>query len=161
MHFAIKEMNEKHAKEISTWTYNEPYTIYDGDESEEFTKEITDGSYFSVVDENGDLVGYYCYGESAQVPAGKLYGVYIEGMLDVGLGMRPDLCGKGNGYDFFVNGLKFAQSKYSSMKFRLTVAAFNERAIKLYEKIGFVKTDTFVRALSEGDITFLVMVLEV
>ncbi|MCD4711734.1 MAG: GNAT family N-acetyltransferase [Clostridiales bacterium] len=161
MHFTIKEMNENHAKEISTWTYKEPYNIYDGDDSEEFTKELMDGSYFSVVDENSDLIGYYCYGESAQVPAGKLCGVYAQELLDVGLGMRPDLCGKGNGYDFFVNGLKFAQSKYSSKKFRLTVAAFNERAIKLYEKIGFVKTDTFVRAHSEEDSTFQVMVLEI
>lgn len=162
MQFNINEMSENHAKEISAWTYNEPYSIYDGDGSEEFIKELMDGSYFSVVDENDDPIGYYCFGVSAQVPAGKQYQVYDDvGFIDVGLGMRPDLCGKGNGYVFFINGLKFAENEFSSKKFRLTVAAFNERAIKLYEKIGFIKTVTFVRELSDGNTTFLVMELEI
>lgn len=162
LHFKINEMSENHAKEISTWTYNEPYSIYDGDGSEEFIKELIDGSYYSVIDKNDDLVGYYCFGVSAQVPAGKQYQVYDDvSFIDIGLGMRPDLCGEGNGYGFFNNGLKFAESKFSSKKFRLTVAAFNHRAIKLYEKIGFIKKVTFVRELSDRNITFLVMELEI
>lgn len=162
MHFNINEMSENHAKEVSTWTYNEPFSIYDGDGSDEFIKELMDGSYFSVADENNDLVGYYCFGVSAQVPAGKQYQVYDDvDFIDVGLGMRPDLCGKGNGYKFFINGLKFAENKFSSKKFRLTVAAFNERALKLYEKIGFVKTAKFERVHTDGNIPFIVMELEI
>lgn len=161
MHYIVNEMNENHAREISTWTYEEPYNIYDGDGSEVFIKEMMDGSYFSVVDENCDLVGFYCFGLSAQVPAGNLYKVYDEVMLDIGLGMRPDLCGKGKGYDFFVNGLKFAGINYSSKKFRLTVTEFNDRAVKIYKKIGFKRTAAFERELSDGKVTFLIMVLEI
>ena len=35
-------------------------------------------------------------------------------------------------------GLAFGREKYHAERFRLSVAAFNRRAIKAYEKCGFV-----------------------
>ncbi|WP_442871699.1 GNAT family N-acetyltransferase [Anaerocolumna sp. MB42-C2] len=58
-------------------------------------------------------------------------------MLDIGLGMKPILCGKGYGYSFVKSGLDFAQGNFNIKQIRLTVAAFNTRAIRIYEKIGF------------------------
>lgn len=71
--------------------------------------------------------------------------------------MRPDLCGNGEGYDFFLEGIRFAENKFLSKKFRLTVASFNKRAIRLYERIGFKKTVTFERKNLDDSMIFLVM----
>lgn len=58
-------------------------------------------------------------------------------MLDMGLGMKPILCGKGYGYAFAKSGLDFAKGNFNIKQIRLTVAIFNTRAIRFYEKIGF------------------------
>jgi len=160
MQYTIKEMIRNYAMEISNWTYTEPYNIYNGDRGEAFIEELLTGSYFSVSDENDKVVGFYCFGDAAQVPVGNQYQAYDDrSFLDIGLGMRPDLCGKGKGYEFFLEGLNFVQHKLSVKKFRLTVVAFNKRAIKLYEKIGFKVTGTFERKNKDDSMVFVVMVL--
>lgn len=47
----------------------------------------------------------------------------------------PDLCGLGGA--FLSLCLRFAQETYGASRFRLSVAAFNQRAIKVYQKAGF------------------------
>ena len=101
-------------------------------------------AYHSVYDERGDLTGYFCFGEDAQVAAGKRLGLYeVEPALDVGLGMRPDLTGMGLGEEFVHAGLRFARETYSPPAFRLTVATFNQRAIRVYERAGFEIVERF------------------
>src|ERR671920_1320993 len=101
-------------------------------------------SYHSVCDERGVLTGYFCFGEDAQVASGRRLGVYkVEPALDVGLGMSPDLTGSGLGEEFVHAGLRFARETYSPPAFRLTVAAFNHRAIRVYERAGFETVETF------------------
>ena len=39
--------------------------------------------------------------------------------------------------------MEHAKNKYGSQKFRLTVADFNIRAIKTYEKVGFKEIGVF------------------
>jgi ribosomal-protein-alanine N-acetyltransferase len=100
--------------------------------------------YHSVYDERGDLVGYFCFGEDARVAAGRRTGVYErEAALDVGLGMRPDLTGRGLGEEFLHASLRLARETYSPQAFRLTVATFNRRAIRVYEKAGFRAVEKF------------------
>jgi ribosomal-protein-alanine N-acetyltransferase len=114
--------------------------------------------YHSVYDERGGLTGYFCFGEGAQVAAGKRLGVYeVEPALDVGLGMRPDLTGMGLGAEFLRAGLRIAREIYSPPAFRLTVAAFNHRAIRVYERAGFETVETFDAATRGADREWLLM----
>jgi RimJ/RimL family protein N-acetyltransferase len=160
MELFIKQMNYNEAKQISEWVYEEPYSIYSMDESDNCIKELLNGYYFSVIDSENNLIGYYCFGESAQVPVGNQFGVYdSRDIIDIGLGIKPNLCGQGLGLDFFSNGLDFARNKLSAKGFRLTVASFNERAIKVYEKLGFRKVNSFKRVSENGEIEFWVMIL--
>lgn len=161
MSYIIKHLEVKEAKEILKWKYEEPYSIYSFTESEEELEELMDGSYYSVKNENGTLIGYYCYGKSAQVPAGNEYGIYNNTeFLDFGLGMRPDFTGQGSGGEFVLQGINYAKEKFNAKNIRLTVAAFNERAVRVYEKNGFKKGKVFERRGKQGNLQFVTMSFE-
>lgn len=137
-----RAMSENFAKEILSWQYDIPYDFYNNELTDETMSEILNGTYVAIVDEDNQLVGYYCTGISSQVPAGKEYSAYIENMIDIGLGMKPNLTGKGNGESFFNWILQEIEST-TRLPLRLTVATFNNRAIKLYENAGFNKLISF------------------
>lgn len=160
MELTIREMTNKEAKEICTWKYNDIYSFYNMDE--DGMDELMNGSYYSAFNEDNRLIGFYCFGESAIVPAGNSVGAYNDqGYLDIGLGMMPELCGKGSGAIFMIKGLEFAKEKFNINKFRLTVAIFNKRAVKVYEKLGFNKDMLFNRVTNGSSTTeFITMKLE-
>ncbi len=131
-------LTKEEAMEINTWTYEEPYSLYSFSGEKEVIEELLDGTYYGCCDDQGDLIGYFCFGANAQVPGGRdanLYGG--EDVIDIGLGMKPALTGKGIGKEFFQAGIGFATKEFNAKMFRLSVATFNTRAITLYKNIGF------------------------
>lgn len=149
MQLCIKNMNEKLASEILTWKYEKPYDFYNNELTDDAMNELLDGSYNALINESKELFGFFCIGKSAQVPTGHLHGVYAEGYVDMGLGMNPGLVGKGNGFDFCSFILQYIQENYKDTLIRLTVAKFNQRAIHLYAKLGFVKDQEFSTDFAE------------
>jgi [ribosomal protein S18]-alanine N-acetyltransferase len=135
--YTLRQITRADAEEISTWRYPEPYATYNGNPSAIPGLLEPRYNYHSVFDGAGDLVGYFCFGADATIPEGRKRGLYGDEALDVGLGMRPDLTGRGLGPEFVLAGLRFAREMFSPPAFRLTVAAFNLRAIAVYEKVGF------------------------
>jgi len=147
LQFFIREMNEIHATDILSWKYDPPYDFYNNELCDESLKELLDNTYYSIVNNQEELVGFFCIGASAQVPKGHDYGAYLDKCIDVGIGMKPELTGKGLGTEFFSMILNQLQQENHS-PLRLTVAKFNVRAIHLYEKLGFEKVMEFT-ALTE------------
>lgn len=132
--------------------------MYDGDPASVASLLEPRYHYHSVYDDDGELAGYFCFGEDARVPAGRQLGVYErEQALDVGLGMRPDLAGRGLGLEFVLAGLRFARESYSPPAFRLTVAASNRRAVRVYERVGFETVESFGARTPEGGREWLLM----
>jgi [ribosomal protein S18]-alanine N-acetyltransferase len=151
-------MNAATATQIISWKYPDQYSLYNLADNNECRGELLDGTYFSATDDMGELVGFYCFGASAQVPAGMVLGLYCgDGVLDIGLGIKPELCGQGNGLAFLQAGMAWAQQWYQPLGFRLTVAAFNQRAISVYERAGYQKTALFRSAATADVIDFWVM----
>lgn len=62
------------------------------------------------------------------------------------------------GKDFISFGLEFARNTFNSETFRLTVATFNKRAIKVYQGAGFREAYLFIRSRNNQDTEFMVMV---
>lgn len=138
--FTIRPMTKRNAWEISSWKYDGIYSFY----NRPITNEPSvDGDTpidksFVVYDNDGTLIGHFHFGHDGQIPTIENF-EYTSDFLDVGLGLNPKLCGQGYGVQFTVFVIGFAKQHYGSKKFRLSVAAFNERAQKVYEKIGFKK----------------------
>jgi len=145
-------MTESVARDILGWRYDAPYAFYNADPAtiDDDLLELLGGSYWSAHDASGRLVGFFTAGPSAQVPGGHLHGVYTQDALDVGLGMRPDLTGRGAGLQFVLAGLEFLREERTPVAFRLAVAVENVRAIRVYERAGFVRVTAFSSPVSGG-----------
>ncbi|WP_347550872.1 GNAT family N-acetyltransferase [Pseudalkalibacillus hwajinpoensis] len=155
--YQIYPMTREAAREIQKWVYEKPYSLYCFSGDDEELDELMSGSYVSVWNDN-HLVGYFCFGEPAKVPAGIKEGVYEENHIDIGLGMHPTETGKGKGLTFLQAGLDYAIRAHLASSFRLTVASFNQRARKVYEREGFGYIQSFVNHTGERPIPFDVMV---
>ena len=57
--------------------------------------------------------------------------------MRLGLGMRPDLTGRGLAQPFIAAGLEYARREWRPRTFRLWVASWNERALRAYRRAGF------------------------
>jgi [ribosomal protein S18]-alanine N-acetyltransferase len=126
---------------MATWRYPPPYDFYDGDLEPVHNPE----RYFAALDENDELVGFYYF--EPKPPD-----------LDYGLGLRPDLTGRGLGLDFFLAGLAFARERYRPRRVFLHVAEFNVRAVRVYERAGFHVVSSHVRFFERfGEVPFLTM----
>lgn len=145
MQLRFAPLTHAQALDVAAWRYPPPYDFYNGSEDPDDLRELLDpaGPYYGAVDERGDLIGFLCFGETAQVPAGHDAGAYAADALDIGLGMRPDLTGRGLGLPFVLAALAFADATFHPAAFRLSAAAFNLRAIRVYERAGFLPAARF------------------
>lgn len=158
INYLIEKMQLVHALEIVKWEYPEPYHVYNMEGSALAIAELMGGQYFTVCKDH-KLVGFFCFGPSAQIRSPKGKPLYSDtDLLDVGLGMHPAYCGQGYGQGFVQAGLMFAIEKFWIGGFRLTVDAVNWRAQKVYKRLGFVPIGSF--SAMRRPCTFIVMVMK-
>lgn len=93
---------------------------------------------YAVEDEQRFLVGYFMFRKLA------------HRKIEIGLGMRPDLTGRGYGLSFVEAGLAFGKQRYGAKRFRLFVADFNLRAMKVYTRAGFQMVRPVTREFAQG-----------
>lgn len=134
------------AEEVLGWRYAAPYDRYNlaGDAAAlaAGVAVLTDpaNAYFTAHTLAGEVVGFCCFGADARVPGGD----YADpDALDVGLGLRPDHTGRGLGAVYVTQVLAFGRKVYAPARFRLTVAAFNARALAVYGRCGFHEHSRF------------------
>ncbi len=128
---------EKHEEAISRWRYEGEYAFYNPEPFQaEYPDRVAAEDSFVWLDAGGGILGHVSYGADGRIPTAEGY-PYPEDYLDMGLGLRPDLCGQGLGGKFIALCLAFGAGRYQAGRFRLTVAAFNQRAVKAYQRAGF------------------------
>lgn len=153
MMYKFEMMTQEQAEEIAhNWHYDGEYSFYDMEEDEEDLEEFLDrkargNSIFAVMMDD-ELIGFFSESQAA------------ANVCDIGLGMRPDLTGNGRGTEFLHAGMDFVKSRFTVDKIMLSVATFNQRAIKVYRKVGFKDIDTFMQDTNGITYEFLRMVYE-
>ena len=154
VHYSIFPLSEENAREITTWRYDAPFDLYDL--APQYLSGFLNPEYYyhQVLSDKGDLIGYCCYGLDAQVPGGE-YLINMPEVLDIGVGMKPNLTGAGRGHDFVSAILDYANERFYPTRFRVTVADFNLRSLRIFKKHGFKESNYFIRELVEIPFTQL------
>ncbi len=150
MGYTYTVMKREEAEEIAyNWHYEGKYSFYDIEADEEDLDEFlhgeSRGNHTFSVKQNGILIGFFTVCKMN------------DGTVDIGLGMRPDITGNGFGLQFVNAGLAFSEEKYGCNYITLSVATFNERAIKVYKRAGFEAVGTFIQRTNGSCFEFLKM----
>ena len=149
MKFKIAPMTQAEAVAIAHWRYPDPYSFYDWAADPDDAALLLDskrrkGRFFSARDEQGDLVGFFEFQKKRKD-------------VVIGLGLHPGQTGRGLGREFMETGMAFARKRFKPERFRLSVATFNTRAIKVYERAGFNTTRAFDHETNGGVYRFIEM----
>jgi [ribosomal protein S18]-alanine N-acetyltransferase len=154
----IVDMTPGFAAEMTAWRYPEPYRVYgfSGADPGYFTDPAN--GFHALVDDAGTLLGYRSFGPDGRVPGGA----YDDSALDTGGGLRPDLTGRGAGLGrlAIATGLAYGRELFRPAAFRVTVAAFNARARRVVESLGFEHAATFNAAADGTEYDILILRVE-
>jgi RimJ/RimL family protein N-acetyltransferase len=136
----IAQLRTEDAAVLDAWRYDPPYEFYNGEDDP-----VLNPERFFVARDGDEIVGFYYFDPR-------------EDTVEIGLGLRPDLTGKGLGLEFFLDGVAFAHGWFPGRRVTLNVAAFNARAIKVYERAGFRRTGEHVRTFGRWlEVSFVEM----
>jgi len=100
-----------------------------------------ENGYFGIYGESGELEGFCNFGSDARVADGD----YSTEAVDVGIGLRPNLVGRGLGTGYAKIVFEEARKRFPGLPLRVTIAAFNKASIRVCEKNGFTITHRFTR----------------
>lgn len=134
----VAPLTREHAEDIATWRYDGPYGAYDRVGTDPAALLLPEAGYHAVLADDR-LIGFRSFGPDGQVPGWD----YDDSALDTGGGLRPGLTGQGLGSAVISTGLAYGRSRFAPTAFRVTVAAFNARALGTIESLGFQRVGTF------------------
>jgi RimJ/RimL family protein N-acetyltransferase len=124
----VEEWNDSYGDEVAAWHYEPPYDFYDLESDPADAAAMRDPTrreHHRAVLGDGDSLDAFWYFD------------WHDEVVEVGIGLRPDLTGRGLGESFMREQLAYAASTWEPDTFRLFVTVWNERAIRLYERLGF------------------------
>lgn len=137
----IRPVTEVDVRDFATWRHAAPYDIYNisqpVEEAVEYFLRPSTGCH--VIEADEELAGFITFGSDAQVPGGD----YTMPATDIGLGIRPDLTGRGLGGGFVAAVVDFAEEAFDTDVVRVTIASKNVRARKVWGGRGFTETQRF------------------
>lgn len=151
----IKPITKAQVLQIGYWRYEAPYDLYDMGpfDVEDLTYFLDlENAFHALTDMAGEMLAFCSFGPDGQVPGGD----YSAEALDIGMGVRPDLTGQGHGLWFARTVHDFADWTFEPLMFRVTIAEFNERAMRIWQKVGFEPTHNFKSTYDNLDFVVLV-----
>ncbi len=138
MELRLVPLTAAHARDVVTWRYPAPYDCYDMTHSD--PDELLDPAlHVHAVLAEAELVGFRSFGRDGRVPGWDC----DDTALDTGGGLHPGLVGRGLGRAAVAAGLALGRELPAPPAFRVTVAAFNTRALRTVRALGFVTVGSF------------------
>ena len=136
-------MTAADAHAVAAWRYPGEYSFYDADADPDDLAELLDPTEWGR--------RYLAADDKAQHQLAGFLVVKLTGQVaEIGLGLRPDLTGHGLGESFLRTCLRFASAALGAQCHTLAVAAFNRRAITVYERAGFQEVERFEHVTNGG-----------
>jgi len=148
--FTIRPMTAADAHAIAAWRYPGEYSFYDAVSDPDDLAELLDPAEWGQ--------RYFAADDTARQALAGLLRVTLTGRVaDIGLGLRPDLTGRGLGESFVRACLRFVTAALGAQSYTLAVAAFNRRAITVYERAGFRQVERFEHVTNGAPLPFVRM----
>ena len=149
MQFQIFPMSQSDAKKIANCHYEGIYSFYDMENDPEDLQELLSpekrGENYWSVYSNEVLIGFFALSHN-------------DFSVEIGLGLHPDLTGKGLGSTFLNEIEQFILNSFSDVSILcLSVASFNIRAQKVYQRAGYLPCKQEMITTNGGQYPFLVM----
>lgn len=145
-------MTHPDARAISGWRYGPGYALHDL-RADDAGPMMDPRFQYHAIRAGDALAGFACFGEDARVGGGP----YAGKALDIGCGLAPERCGKGEGPAFVAAVIAFAERHFAPPLLRLSVPERNERAKRVYLKAGFSVVRRFAGLTRSGTHPFLLM----
>ena len=147
-HHAMTE-DEKYV--IADWRYSGDYALYNTRPYEEDRKK---GVGFA----HPGFIGFSFYDRDALIGFTCLYEEDREIMI--GIGVAPEYCGRGYGREMLETTCGLSETMFPGKPLYLEVRTWNARALRCYEKAGFViDGEPFTQRTGLGEGTFYRMML--
>ena len=147
--FGIRPMTAADARIVAAWRYPGQYSFYNADADADDLAELLNPAEWGLR-----------YFAADEVPPLALAGFRVDKLMgrsaELGLGLRPYLTGRGHGESFVGACLRFAAT-LGALDFTLAVAAFNQRAITVYERAGFRQVERYEHFTNGGLHSFIRM----
>ncbi len=147
--FSLRPLRPEDGMDIATWRYPGAWALYDAVEAPR-----ADEGYWAVLDADDRLVGFACFGAEARVPGMD----ELPGTLDVGLGMRPELTGRGHGAALGRAVVAHARAVAPGERLRCSVQAWNERSLRVARASGFADGEEHLVGSGADAVTYLVLI---
>lgn len=150
----LKPLGENEAKAVCEWRYEGIYAVYNLSDWEVVVQNcwsLADAdcreSYFVGIWEDELLIGF-----------GRIEPNHEA--VQIGIGLKPDQCGKGIGSRAVKLLVEEAKQRHPDEVIGLEVRRFNKRAIKCYESAGFKTISTYMKETLHGFIAYQYMTWE-
>ncbi len=131
----VRQLTIEDGLAVASWSSPGAWHIEDALEAPE-----PDEGYWAVVDDHDDLLGFCCLGAAARVPGQPA----DEWVLDVAIGIRPQLAGRGWGGDLGRAAVGYARSVALDRRVRTTVPDWNIAGQHTARQAGFTHRETVI-----------------
>jgi ribosomal-protein-alanine N-acetyltransferase len=128
----VDELSEADIDSMVTWRYGGDYALYDFREADRATL-LDPANQFLGIRQAGELIGHVCLGVEARV-AGMTEDPQL---VDLGVGMRPDVAGRGESRRLMPALMAALERQLGTVSFRAVIKAWNTRALRAAEHAGF------------------------
>ena len=138
------------AVDMSNWRYDGDWSVYDLSTPQPVLDNLA--SYYTVAS-GINLIGFCCTGVEARIAGMKA----DPAILDVGMGMNPQLVGRGNGARFGEIVLQYLDRRHPGITLRAAVQDWNERSLRLTRQLGFTDAGELIAVQGGRPVSYRVV----